>query len=265
MEDFQVLFPKRNVICKEPLNVKRIKDVTYKTVNNVEYHCDIYLPREFTGNKKLPVVFMVHGDAPSNEVKDMGYYISTGEFIASRGIAAVTFNHRTLMSGCMINEVLDDIADVRNFIGYSLDRFNIDTASSCIWSLSSGMPFGLYNALNFKVEDVRCIVGHYGFADFASILSFFSGRQNTGEVIPEIMTCNITTPMLIIRAGLDFKFVNDSLDRFIMKCFELNANIDLYNHSTGQHAFDILDDNERSHELLNKTIQFIEKNLLPDN
>jgi len=264
MEDFQVLFPKRNVICKEPLNVKRIKDVTYKTVNNVEYHCDIYLPQEMTDNRKLPVVFMVHGEAPSNEVKNMGYYISTGELIASKGIAAVTFNHRILMSGSMINEVLEDIAEVRNFINSGSGRFNIDTAKTCVWSVSSGMPFGLYNAIHYKPEDVKCIVGHYGFADFTSPLNMFSARQDPGEAIPEIMTGSIAAPMLIVRAGLDFKIIHDSLDRFLMKCLESNANIDLYNHSTGQHAFDILDDNERSHELLNKTLEFIQKHLLPD-
>ena len=126
------------------------------------------------------------------------------------------------------------------------------------------MPFGFYNALNYKPEEVKCIVGHYGFGDFTSLLNLFPGRKIEGEVIPEIMTGSVTTPMLIVRAGLDFKIFHDSLDRFIMKCFELNANLDLYNHSTGQHAFDILDDNERSHELLNKTIQFIQKHLLPD-
>ena len=128
MEDFQILFPKRIVTCKEPLNVKRIKDISYKTVNNAEYLCDIYMPQEISGNEKLPVVFMVHGEAPSLEVKNMGYYISAGEFISSKGMAVVTFNHRMLNTGNIINDVLDDIADVRNFINSSSDRFNIDTA-----------------------------------------------------------------------------------------------------------------------------------------
>ncbi len=264
MEDFQVLFPKRNVICKEPLNVKRFHNVTYRTINNIEYHCDIYLPQQTDKDIKLPVVFMVHGEAPSDVVKDMGYYISTGEFIASSGMAAVTFNHRTLISGSIICDVLDDIAEVRNFISSSSDRFFIDTSKSCIWALSAGMPFGIYNALNYKTEDVKCIVGHYGFGDFPSLLNIFPERNVPGEVIPEIINGKISAPMLIVRAGLDFKIFNDSLDRFILKCMELNADIDLYNHSTGQHAFDIQDDNERSHELLHKTVQFIRKNLLND-
>jgi len=265
MEDFQVLFPKRIIVCKEPVNVKRMENITYHTVNDVEYHCDIYLPDEIQGNKKLPVVFMVHGEAPVPGVKDMGEYISTGEFIASKGIAAVTFNHRMLNTGSTITEVLDDIAEVRDFIKSGLNRFNIDTTRSCVWSLSSGMPFGMCNALNFKPEDVKCIVGQYGFGDFASLLNLFPERKVTGEVIPEIFTGSFSTPMMLIRAGLDFKFFQESMDRFIMKCFELNAELDVYNHSAGHHAFDITDDNPRSHEMLYKTLQFIQKHLLEDN
>lgn len=265
MEDFQVLFPRRAVICKEPLNIKRFENVVYRKVNDAELHCDIYLPHERKGNKKLPVVFMVHGEAPSDVIKDMGYYISIGEFIASKGMAAVTFNHRTIISGSIIGDVLDDIAEVRNFISSSSDSFFIDTSKSCVWALSSGMPFGFYNAINYKPEDVKCIVGHYGFGDFQSLLNLFPERNVPGEVIPDILNGIITSPLLIARAGLDFKIIHDSLDRFIQKCLELNADMDLYNHRTGQHAFDIQDDNERSHELLYKTIQFIQKNLLTDN
>ena len=130
MEDFQTMFPKRIVACKNPLDVTRIKDITYKSVQNTDLLCDVYLPKKNTVDKKLPVVFLVHGEAPVPVLKDMGCYISYGELVASLGMAAVSFNHRMVMTGSSIRELLDDISDVRGYIRKHADDYSIDSSQT---------------------------------------------------------------------------------------------------------------------------------------
>lgn len=33
--------------------------------------------------------------------------------------------------------------------------------------------------------------------------------------------------------------------------------MDIYNHPTGVHAFDLFNDNERTHEIIKKTLEFL--------
>lgn len=263
MENNQELMQKRNVSCPDMLNVRRVNGLVYNTLPDVELHCDIYLPPETSGDSKIPVVFMIHGEAPVSGLKDTGAYVSLGEMIASSGKAAVAFNHRMLLSGSSIIEVLDDIAKARDFVNLHSAEYNIDSARTCVWAVSAGMPFGVHNALNHKPEDVRCIIGYYGFGDFQTLVNVLPGAINTAGPAHEIMTGNAGIPMLIVRSGLDHKVINDSLDRLIQRCFELNTDIDVYNHRTGNHAFDILDDNRRSHELINRSMVFLENHLVP--
>jgi hypothetical protein len=63
--------------------------------------------------------------------------------------------------------------------------------------------------------------------------------------------------MFIARAGLDDADLNDGLDRFVQIALSKNATVDLANHATGHHGFDVEDNNERSREIIKHTIEFI--------
>jgi dienelactone hydrolase len=64
-------------------------------------------------------------------------------------------------------------------------------------------------------------------------------------------------PIFIARAGLDDATLNDGVDRFVQLALAKNLTIEVVNHATGHHGFDIEDDNERSREILRRTIEFI--------
>jgi hypothetical protein len=65
-------------------------------------------------------------------------------------------------------------------------------------------------------------------------------------------------PMFIARAGLDSPDLNDGLDRFVQAALRNNVAVELFNHPTGQHGFDIEDDNARSREILKRTVEFLQ-------
>jgi hypothetical protein len=50
---------------------------------------------------------------------------------------------------------------------------------------------------------------------------------------------------------------NDGLDRFALTALRKNITVDLANHATGHHAFDVEDNNDRSREIIKRTIEFI--------
>ena len=63
--------------------------------------------------------------------------------------------------------------------------------------------------------------------------------------------------MFIARAGLDAPLVNASIDLFVREALSANATLDFANHSHGQHGFDILDNNERSREIIARAVAFV--------
>lgn len=63
--------------------------------------------------------------------------------------------------------------------------------------------------------------------------------------------------MFIARAGLDNPEFNDGIDRFVQLALSKNLTVEVVNHATGHHGFDIEDDNDRSREIIRRTIEFI--------
>lgn len=63
--------------------------------------------------------------------------------------------------------------------------------------------------------------------------------------------------MFIARAGLDNAGFNDAIDRFVQLALSKNLTIEVVNHATGHHGFDIENDDDRSREIIRRTIEFI--------
>ena len=62
--------------------------------------------------------------------------------------------------------------------------------------------------------------------------------------------------MFVARAGLDQPMVNQAIDGFVTEALAGNAPLDLMNHPAGRHGFDILDDDERSREIIAHAVAF---------
>ena len=68
-------------------------------------------------------------------------------------------------------------------------------------------------------------------------------------------------PLLVARAGLDHPFLNAAADRFVQEALARNASLEVLNHPEGRHGFDILDDDERSREIIARTLEFLRARL----
>ena len=249
-------------------NVNMLKDLAYKTIEKRELLMDIYSPFSKEQKEKLPVVVLVHGEAKSmNNFKDIGQYKSLGRLIAASGLNAVTFNHRTLVDGFTIKEINSDIDNLINYLVKNAEKLNIDQDRIAIWCISGGVPFGLYAGMRSYSDYVKCIIAYYGFGDFRyvgqvidiNILDEEIEKYSPINLINE--NSNKIPPLFIARAGLDNPIINESLDKFITKALINNLTIDIYNHSTGIHSFDLFNDNDRTYEIIAKSLKFLKKHL----
>ena len=70
-----------------------------------------------------------------------------------------------------------------------------------------------------------------------------------------------TPPLFVARAGRDNPWLNASIDRFVQEALARNAPLELMTHPAGQHGFDILDDDDRSREIITRTLDFLKGRL----
>ena len=235
-------------------------DVPYCQTGSERLCLDAYLP-ELESATLSPVVLLVHGEAPFESLKDAGQYTSLAKMLASHGIAAVACNRRRLLAGSTVDEVIESLIAARDFIGEHAQRLRIDPERVGIWSFSAGMPFGFHNAFGCRPEQIACVVGYYGLGDFETLMQFMPSTEHRPG-LPTILPPEAIQPaIMLVRAGADSPLLNQSLERLLTGLIARNANLEFHNHPSGNHAFDLLNDDARSHGLIARTIDFLRTHL----
>jgi dienelactone hydrolase len=234
-------------------NVAVRQNLAFKTTEDGELQFDLYSP--VSADKPAAAVVLIHGGpVPSNLLttpKDWGLFHSFGRLIGASGLAAVTFNHRFFG----LDKILDAQADIRDLIAHvqsNAGTLGVDAGRLCLWFFSGGGVF-LADFLRETPDNVQCVVAYYAVLH-ASVPQFSAAAQIAEKQgrIP---------PILIARAGLDTPALNEGTDYFVQQALKKNANIELLNHASGQHGFDGRDDNERTRDILKRTVEFIRSNL----
>ena len=245
--------------------VKVAKDRVYKRVGGAELKMDVYSPLNAPRGARRPAVIFIHGGRiPPNLLttpKDWGAYVSLGQLVAASGLVGVTFNHRFYTWNSLPDsqsDLTDLIAHVRN----NADSLGVDKDRIILWAVSAGGVL-LGHPLRDAQPYVRCIVGYYAQLDLQTSRKT-APASVTDETLREYSAIHHLRsrekgfpPIFIARAGLDDAALNDGVDRFVQLALSKNLTIEVVNHATGHHGFDIEDDNDRSREIIRRTIEFI--------
>lgn len=243
--------------------VKVVKDRVYKRVGGAELKMDLYSPPG-RGARRPAVIFIHGGRIPPNlrtTPKDWGAYVSLGQLVAASGFVGVTFNHRFYTWESLADsqsDVMDLIAHVRS----NADSLGVDKDRIVLWAVSAGGVF-LSHPLRDAQPYIRCIVGYYPELDLENERKS-APSSVTNETLREFSAIHHlrnrekgVPPLFIARAGLDDATLNDGVDRFVQLALSKNLTIEVVNHATGQHGFDVENDNDRSREIIRRTIEFI--------
>jgi acetyl esterase/lipase len=246
----------------EMTRVKVAKNQIYKRASSEELKMDVY---SLPGKQRRPAVVFIHGGRiPRNLLttpKDWGAYVSLGQLVAASGFVGVTFNHR-FYAWESLTDSQSDVMDLMAYVRDNAESLGVEKDRIILWALSAGGIF-LSQPLQQSPPYIRSIIAYYSELDLqnqrkaapASVtdetLREFSPVHHLGNKEKNV------PPIFIARAGLDDKELNDGIDRFVQLALSRNLTVEVVNHATGHHAFDIEDNNERSREIIKRTIEFI--------
>ncbi len=247
----------------EAVNIRR--DIEYKTGDDQPLRMDIYSPPE--GKEARPAVILVHGGPiPKIGAKNLGVFVSYGEFLAASGLVAVTFDHRFLAPE-RIADAAQDVLDAVSYVRSNAGLMGIDPERLAIWAFSGGGLF-LAAVLRERPSWLHALVAYYALLDLEQLppgadsriseelRQTFSAACSLGE------DARTAPPLLIARAGLDYPWLNAAIDRFVQTGLSKGATLDLLNHPNGRHGFDILDDDARSKQIIMNTLAFLRDHLV---
>ena len=258
------LAPKRIVYYVRGMErIKPIGGLVYKRVGSSNLKMDVYLPPR-SHAVRAPIVMFVHGGrVPANlrtPPKDWGVYVSFGQLAAASGFVGVTFNHR-FHQWESLNDSESDITAAITYVRENAARFGADPDRVVLWAVSAGGIF-FSEPLRDRPKFIRALVGYY------PELNLQASRQSAPPSVSDetlrrfspvtyLADGKPVPPIFIARAGLDDPELNAGVDLFVKLALERNLTVELMNHPTGHHGFDIEDNNNRSREILKRTIEFI--------
>ena len=242
-----------------------LADQTYRSDGDARLAADVYTP---ASGGPFPVVVFVHGGFPEGldiSPKSAGQYTSWGRLVAASGMAAVAFNHRLRMSPEGAVHLADAADDLRTLIAWLRRRgpeLKLDTNRLAVFAVSAGGP--LLNAA-LPETGLRCLVDYYGFLDVRGLDWFaraVAATPGTSWSLADAVDRPGFPPILVARAGQDtVPHMKETIDRFVAKALAADAPLTLFNHSTGLHAFDLQNPDDRSREIVAATLRFLQDHL----
>jgi acetyl esterase/lipase len=258
-------FAHKRIVYSVP-GMRRVRvrrDLTYKRVAGTELKMDVYSPPGARGARRPAVIFIHGGRIPPNlrtTPKDWGAYVSFGQLVAASGFVGVTFNHR-FHTWDSLPDSQADLSDLIAYVRGHADSLGVDRERIVLWSVSAGGIF-LSRPLKERPPYLRCVVAYYSELDLQGQRAS-APASVTDETLREFSPLRHLgggggfPPFFVARAGLDDAGLNAGIDRFVQAALSKNLTIEVLNHATGHHGFDVEDDNERSREIIRRTVEFI--------
>jgi acetyl esterase/lipase len=241
------------------------RDIAYASVDNHDLLLDVYRPSSVAAGQRLPGVIFIHGGPvpPDFPRKDSGQYQSWGKLAAASELVGITFNHDYHAPEQLPQSAANVLAAIA-FVRENAARFHLDPNRICLWTCSGGGPHICF-ALRDQPAYVRCLVVYYAIMDVQPV-SFLVDALSEEEVrrysaVSHIQDKPLLFPTLLVRTGLDNEGLNETITRFAAQDRAMNSPIEVINHPQGQHGFDILDDNLRSQQIIERTLAFIQENI----
>ena len=222
------------------VDIKKISNLFYQTSDSFR-SLDLYLP--LNNMKPSSLVIMVHGGPISPNIpvkpKDWRLYQDYGRLCASKGIATAIINHR-LFNERSTNDSYNDIRSALQFLKQQASAYNIDTAQITLWMFSGAAVHLQQFIADEIVEKEICFYGVY-----------------TMDAIPSIKK-NIS--IFLLRCGKDKATTLASTDFLVKEILSKNMYLEVVNHPTGLHGFDILQNGIETDIVIDKAINFINDN-----
>jgi len=214
-----------------------ITHTTYKSIDKTELRMDVYYPSDFDHKIRLPAV-IIH-NCVSMENPDLKGIQDWGRLIAVSGMIGITHQSRFFEA--------EDTHDLVDYLRVHADELGIDAEHLGILTTSGNGLVGMPLAMDKDRTYIRCAAVYYTMPDPDDVEPLKPLRQDIS--------------LFIVRCGLDEFRANRNIDHFIPMALDADVDLELINYLEGHHAFDIVDDNDRSRDIIRKTLDFFKNHL----
>jgi hypothetical protein len=225
---------------------------------------DVYYPAVAASSARAVILVSGLSDIGAQQffgcrINEMESVISWAKLFAASGVAAVTYTTGE-----------DPTSDVRTLIDHlaqSGDEIGIAAGRVALWACSSHVPNGL-GLLMAAPQRIACAAFCYGFMldlDGSSAVAEAQRKWRFANPARGKSVAGLPSdvPLLIVRAGRDaFSEINPSIDRFVAHALARNLPIQLVNHATGAHGFDVDEPGPTTERLVEQILTFVRRNLL---
>jgi hypothetical protein len=260
-------FSKLKVVYKIPsMEEIKVKQWPYKKSGDGKMMMDIYYPHHIKNGSEFPAVVFIFGYSDNgmkkmmgSKSKDLGCYTSWAKLVAASGMAAILYETK---------DPWLDTQDLLKYINQHAEVMNINEEKMCLWSCSGNVPTALSILMGDRNKRIKCTVLYYGIMSTPDrkykkeLDSLFRQFKFSIEGVENIKNFHKDLPFFIVRAGLDkIPRLNEMTNHFILQAITHNVPITLINYTNGRHAFDLLDDNVTSRNIIKQTIEFMKYHL----
>jgi hypothetical protein len=222
---------------------------------------DVWAPPKVTQSELSAAVVFVSGfPDPGFEqrvgckVMEMASYESWARLVAASGLVAVTYVNR---------EPAADFAAVLRYVYEHAAVLGVDRERIAIWACSGNVPTALSALLVGTDVPVASAALCYGYMFDAAAVASQIGFADpcAGRSVDDVRT---GVPLLVVRAGQDqTPGLNATLDRFVAGALSRDLPLTLVNHAGAPHAFDLLDDSDRTRDVIRAILDFLRVTLAP--
>lgn len=243
--------------------------LSYKTAQGTDLPLHVYTPAGLGATERRPAIVFIHGGPIPKETSppDWAFFQSYGELAAASGFVGVTFKHR-LYEPESYEQAASDLAAALAHVRSHAAALHVDPDRLALWAFSGGGSL-LASALAAPVPWVRCVVSYYGIVDLrpapAGLRAKLAKGIETGmSPVYQVEQANDAKrlpPGLVARAGLDDDWINQGVDAFVRAALAKGLTLDLLTHPRGRHGFEILDDTNRTREVIAATLAFVRHHL----
>ena len=204
------------------------KDQAYGTLQ-----MDVYRPANAAG-KTLPV--LVFFNIASGAQRSNFFYKPWAEIAASRDLVAILPDLRDDSFEKDFDALIAHLTANASSLGIDRDRIALYAGSG---NVSRALPL----VQNPKQTVVKAAVMYYGSAQVSEF------RRDL--------------PILMVRAGLNRPPVNRAIADLATLAANQNAPLTLLNYAGGHHAFEIVDDEDATRDVIDTTIEFVKRTTAP--
>jgi len=185
-------------------------------------------------------------------IKDWASYVGWARMVAASSIAAIAYTNRVAADGTAL------VRHVRANAG----SLGLDPARIGIWACSGHVPTALGLIARERPACAALLYGYTldldgatGVAEAAAQFHFAMPPVSINELPREM-------PMLVVQAGRDaLPGLAPALERFIAAVRKRELPVTVVEHAEGPHAFDLVDDSPRTHEVIEEVLAFLRRTL----